>query len=150
MRHYPEGASQAFKTGEVLIQGAAGVENTVVRAADAPVAAIVGIALADASGTTGTSIPVAIAKPTAEFVGYIDGTDPVDFTDLGAPRAIELDDTNDIWTIETDNASEDAIVPLRYLNVTTRTPLTSEGGTEALVVFRFMGSVTVWGEDGIA
>jgi hypothetical protein len=147
IRHFPEDASQVFKSGEVLILGGAGLENKVKRAANEPTSNIVGIAAEDASGTTGNKVAVYLAKPEAEFTGYIDGTDAVDFSDIGAPRAIELDDTNDIWTVETDQAGADSIVPVGYLDVTTKNPLTAEGGTEALVIFRFIRAATVWGVD---
>lgn len=150
IRHFPEDAAQTFKRGEVLIKGGAGVENKVKVAADAPVAAIVGIAAEDASGTTGNKVAVYCAKPGAEFIGYIDGTDAVDFSDIGAARALEDQTTEEVWTVETDNAAEDSVVVLEYRDVTTKQVLTAEGGTEALVVFRFIRAATIWGDDDLA
>lgn len=147
IRHFPEDAGQTFKRGEVLIQGGAGLENKVKVAGNNPTSAIVGIAAENASGTTGNKVAVYLAKPDAEFVGYIDGTDAVDFSDIGSPRALEDQSTEEVWTVETDDAGNDSVVPTQYLDATTRTPLTAEGGTEALVVFRFIRAATIWGAD---
>lgn len=147
IRHFPEAAAQSFKKGEVLIKGGAGVENSVQVASDAPTSGIVGIAAEDASGTTGNKVAVYCAKPDAEFVSFIDGTDAVDFTDIGVPKALEDQTSLEIWTVETDNDAADAVVPIQYLDATTRTPLTAEGGTEALIVFRFIRAATIWGVD---
>jgi hypothetical protein len=147
IRHFPEAASQAFKKGEVLIKAGAGVENRVTVAADAPTAGIVGIAAEDASGVTGNKVAVYCARPNAEFIGYIDGTDAVDFTDIGVPKALEDQVASEVWTVETDNDAADAVVPIQYLDAVTRTPLTAEGGTEALVLFRFIRAATIWGVD---
>lgn len=147
IRHFPEDAAQSFKRGEVLIKGGAGVENKVKVAADAPTAAIVGIAAEDASGTTGNKVAVYLAKPEAEFLGYIDGTDAVDFTDIGVPKALEDQTAEEVWTVETDNDAADSVVPIEYRDVTTKQVLTAEGGTEALVVFRFIRAATIFGVD---
>jgi hypothetical protein len=147
IRHYPEDASQTFKRGEVLILGGAGVENKVKVAASNPTAAIVGIAAENASGVTGNKVAVYLAKPESVFVGYIDGTDAVDFTDIGAARALEDNATEEVWTIETDDAGNDSVVVLAYRDVTTKQVLTAEGGTEALVEFRFIRAATLFGDD---
>lgn len=146
IRHFPEDASQTFGIGAVLIQGGAGVEQKVKIASSNPTAAIVGIALEAASGTTGNLIPVAIAKADAEFYGRGLADDAVDFSDVGAARALETDATTG-WRVETDDAGNDAVVVLQFLNPNTMQPLTAEGDFNAGIVFRFVKAATLWGDD---
>lgn len=148
IKHYPEDASQTFKSGEVIILGGAGVENKIKVAASNPTAAVVGIAAADASGVTGAKCPVYLAKPDAEFMGYIDGTDAVDFSDIGAARALEDNATPEVWSVETDDAGNDSVVVLEYRDPITNNVLTAEGGTDHVkVIFRFIRAATLWGDD---
>lgn len=149
VQHYPEDASQTFKRGEVLIKGGAGLENKVKIAANDPVAAIVGIAAADASGVTGAMVPVWLATDTAEFIAHTISTSAVDFTDIGTGRAIEKDGTNVIWVIDTADAGADGVVVLGYVNPITKTVQTVEGDTSALCVFRFNPGATIWAGVGV-
>jgi hypothetical protein len=142
--HFPEAASQTFKKGAILINGGAGVENRVKIAADNPVANIYGVAAADASGVTGTKIPVWIACEGAEFIGRTLSSDANDFTDIGTAVALKIDSTNVIWVVDTSNAGADAVVVVQFLNPDTKTPLTAEGDFGTLAVFKFIPSVTVW------
>jgi hypothetical protein len=80
VKHFPEDASQTFKRGYPVIIGGAGVENKIKVASNDPTAAIVGIAAADASGTTGAMCPVWLAKPEYQFVGRTLAGVAVDFT----------------------------------------------------------------------
>ena len=146
LRHFPEDATQTFVKGDPLIQGAAGVEHKVKIAGDNPTSAIVGIAAEDATGTTGNKVAVWLAEPHAEFIGRGDATDTVDFTDIGAKRPLEIDATNDIWRVETDDAGNDCVVVLQFRDPVTREVLTAEGGTDPLIVFRFVEAATVYGD----
>lgn len=146
IRHYPEDASQSFKIGDPLIIGGAGVENKVKIAGDNPTADIIGIAAEAASGTTGNKVAVWMADPHTLFIGRGDATDAVDFTDIGAKRALEIDATNEIWRVETDDAGNDAVVVLEFRHPVTREVLTAEGDTDALVVFRFAEAACVYGD----
>jgi hypothetical protein len=144
LKHYPEAASQTFKTGAVLIRDAASTENRVKIAGDNPTSGIIGIAAEDASGTTGNKVGVWLAEPEAYFVGRGDATDGVDFTDLGVKKALEIDATYTIWRVETDDDGNDAVVVHDFRHPVTREVLTSEGDTDALVVFRFVQAATVY------
>lgn len=57
VRSYPEAASQTFKAGELVTLSSGAV------AAAAATGSVLGIALKDASGTAGTSIPVHVITP---------------------------------------------------------------------------------------
>ena len=144
IQHFPEGASSTFKRGEVVIKGGAGVENRVIIAADNPTSAVLGIAAADASGTTGAKVPVWLATPEAEFIIRTISTDPVDFTDIGTLRAVEKDATNVIWVVDTSDASNDSVVCLQYLDPRTKEVQTTEGDTSVWVVIKFVPAATVW------
>jgi hypothetical protein len=67
VKHFPEAASQTFKRGYPVILDAASNENRIRVAGTDPTAAIVGIAAADATGTTGNMIPVWLAQPELKF-----------------------------------------------------------------------------------
>ena len=73
--HYPEAASADFQKGELVLLSAGGVlqvatapaalaASAVLNTANVP---IVGMALADASGTTGALCPILVANADSEF-----------------------------------------------------------------------------------
>lgn len=144
IQHFPEAASQTFKRGEVVIGGAAGVENRVAVAADNPTSRVLGIAAADASGVTGAQLPVWLATPEAEFIFRTISTDPVDFTDIGTLRAVEKDATNVIWVVDTSDAANDSVVVLQYLHPETKNIQTVEGDSSVFVVVKFVPAATIW------
>lgn len=90
--HYPEAASSDFKKGEVVVISSGSVKHQVPGSA-APAAkavsaavtdgdTVLGWALADASGTTGTMIPILIANDDTEALGRIhDAASPSVATD---------------------------------------------------------------------
>lgn len=145
IRHFPEDASQSFKKGDPLIQGGAGVENRVKVASDNPTAAIVGVAAEDASGVTGTKIAVYLPRGDAEFIIRTISSDPVDFSDIGAARAIQADATNTIWVVDTTDASNDSVVIQEYLSPNDKNVQATEGDSSVWAVVRFVPGATVWG-----
>jgi hypothetical protein len=148
LRHFPEAASQTFKKGDPLIQDSASTENRVKIAGDNPTSVIVGIAAEDATGVTGNKVGVFLAEPHAEFVARGDATTGCNFTQLFTAVALEIDATNAIWRAETDDAGNDSIIVLEFRDPVTREVLTTEGGTDPLVVFRFKEAATVYGQAG--
>jgi len=65
--HYPEAASQTFKAGDLVTLSSGKVAvavaaSTTYASADLEAGTVLGIALADATGVTGTAVPVAIAN----------------------------------------------------------------------------------------
>jgi hypothetical protein len=142
IQHFPEDASQTFLRGAVLIAGGAGVENRCKTAADNPTAAILGIAAADASGVTGTMIPVFLATNDAEFIGRAISTATADFTDIGRLAAVKVESTK--WVVNVDDNGNDSVVVLQYLNPITRNVQATEGDTNALCVFKFVPAATIW------
>ncbi len=152
VRHYPMGASQTFKRGYPLIMGGAGLENRVVVAGDAPIAAIVGVAAADASAcantdgtTTNAKVPVWLAKPELKFRMRTVAGDPVDFTDIGSARSIKAHASLAIWVCDTATAGTDSVVVENYFNPDTNALQIAEGDSEVDAIVHFDPKATVFG-----
>lgn len=145
IRHYPEAASQTFKAGYPVILDAASNENRIKVSADAPTAAIVGVACVDASGTTGTMIPVWVAKPELKFQMRTVASDPVDFSDIGTARSIKKHASLSIWVCDTTNAGADSVVVEKYHDPNTNALQTAEGDSEVNVIVHFDPKATVFG-----
>ena len=145
VKHFPEAASQTFKRGYPIILDAASNENRIRVAADNPTAAIVGIAAADASGVTGAMCPVWLAQPELKFQGRTVAADAVDFSDIGAARAIQAHASLAIWVVDTSDAGNDSVVVEFYQNPNTNALQTAEGDLEVNVIFHFDPKATVLG-----
>lgn len=145
VRHYPEDASQTFKMGYPVILGGAGLENKVKVAGTDPVAAIVGIAAADASGTTGALVPVYLAKPEMKFIGTTITAVAVDFTAIGSCVALEAHGSLAIWTVDHGDAGHDAVVVEGFINPVTMTRQVTEGDFEVYCLFHFDPKATIFG-----
>jgi hypothetical protein len=154
VKHYPMAASQTFKRGYPLILDAASNENRVRVASNSPTAAIVGVAAADASAcitnsdgttTTGGMVPVWLAQPELKFIGRTVASDAVDFTDIGAARAIKAHASLNIWVVDTTDAGNDSVVPEFYQNPNTHALQTAEGDLEVEVIFHFDPKATIFG-----
>lgn len=145
VKHFPEAASQTFKRGYPIIMDAASNENRVRVAADNPTAAIVGIAAADASGTTGAMVPVWLAKPEYQFQVTTVAADAVDFTDRGSARALQAHATLAIWVVDTTDAGNDSVVVEDYINPITRELQTAEGDLEVVAIVHFDPKATIYG-----
>ena len=145
IRWYPEDATQTFKAGYPVIQGGAGLENKVKVSADNPTAAIVGVAAADASGTTGALVPVWVAKPEMKFIVTTVASDAVDFTDIGACRALQAHASLAIWVVDTTDAGNDSVVVEGYVNPITMTRQTAEADLEVYAIVHFDPKATIFG-----
>jgi hypothetical protein len=145
VKHYPEAASQTFKRGYPVILDAASNENRIRVSGNDPTAALVGIAAADATGVTGAMCPVWLAKPEYQFVGRTIAADAVDFSDIGAARALEAHGTLAIWVVDTSDAGADSVVVEHYINPDTQAYQTAEGDFEVNVVFHFTAAATIFG-----
>lgn len=145
VRHYPEDAAQTFKRGYPLILGGAGLENKVKVASDNPTAAIVGVAAEDATGVTGNMVAVYLAKPETKFIVTTVAADAVDFTDIGACRALQAHASLAIWVVDTTDAGNDSVVIESYLNPITMTRQQTEGDSEVYAIVHFDPKATVFG-----
>lgn len=146
VKWFPEDASQSFLIGDVLIQGAAGVEQKVKVASDNPTSAIVGIAAGAASGTTGNMVPVWCAYPDQLFVARTVASDGLDYTDIGAARAIQKHATHThLWVVDTTDAGNDSVVVRSYRSPDGRA--LAEGDFEMEVIFSFVRAATIWGSE---
>ena len=145
IQHFPEAASQSFKRGYPVILDAASNENRVKVSADNPTAAVVGIAAADASGVTGAMVPVYLAKPHLRFQVRTVASDAVDFSDIGACRALQAHASLAIWVVDTTDAGNDSVVIERYLNPNTNALQTAEGDSEVTAIVHFDPKCTIFG-----
>ncbi len=149
---YPMAASQTFKAGYPIILGSAGVENRATVGGDDAVAAIVGIAAANAADcansdgtTTLAKVPVWLAKPELKFIGTTIAGDAVDFTDIGSARGLEAHASLAIFVVDTSDAGHDSVVVEKYLNPSTMEMQVAEGDSEVYAVFHFDPKATIFG-----
>jgi len=134
IRNFPEGASQTFKRGYPVIFSAVSNKEyeIIVWTADLTTG-IIGVAQQDASGTEGTSIPVLMASPDAEFRAPIQSGGTIDYTDLSKQRGLVIDTTNTICRVDLSETVA-KIVTITDLVVGT------DGDINATVAFKFMQS----------
>lgn len=150
LRLYPVAVSQTILAGSVLKMAGAGLENRVILNTDSDTSGIVGVAV-EAITTTATHNPatdqvlVAIALEEALFSGRTVADDAVDFSDLGVRVSLEIDATNLITRVETDDVTAETIRVVEYRNPFTLNKLTAEGDINALAIFKFIPNATVWG-----
>ena len=110
------------------------------------VAAADASACANADGTTaGAKVPVWIAQPELRFLITTVASDAVDFTDIGACRAIQAHASLNIWVVDTTDAGNDSVVIEEYRNPVTMELQTSEGDSEVYAVVHFDPKCTVFG-----
>jgi hypothetical protein len=145
VQHFPEAASQTFKRGYPVILDASTTECRIKISADNPTAALVGVAAADASGTTGTMIPVWLAHPSLQFRVRTVASDAVDFTDIGSCRALQAHASLAIWVVDTTDAGNDSVVIEHYINPDTGAYQILEGDFEVDAIVHFDPKATIFG-----
>lgn len=106
---FPEGASQTFAEGDVVILSATSDKgNKITIAGTDPVTRIVGIAQAAASGTEDTLIPVALSNYENEFIGNVEGTTALDADFVGL-RCGLVNDGSGIWRVDTSDTTNKSV-----------------------------------------
>jgi hypothetical protein len=146
IKHFPEDATQSFEIGDVLIKGAAGLENKVKIAAANPTADIVGVAAEAASGVTGNMVAVYCALPHVKFIARAVAADGLDYTDIGTARALDKHATHThVWTVHTDDAGNDSVIVRGYRSPDGRD--LAEGDFEMEVIVDFKLGATIWGSE---
>lgn len=150
IKEFPVHTSQTVLAGSVLKKAGAGVENRVILNTDTDTSGIVGVALhAVTTGATHVAatdkVLVAIATPEAEFAGRTIAEDAVDFSDIGVRVSLEIDATNGITRVETDDTTNETVMVLEYRDPVTRNVSAAEGDISALCIFRFLPGASVWG-----
>lgn len=135
--NFPEGAGQSFKKGELVVASGGYI---VVGAADPSAETIVGIALADASGTQGTQIPVMCALPGVIFEGQLQNAAAdaaIAATDMLKQYGVNL--TSNKWWIDTDETTSKIVTIVAFKDATTT--------VNGVVEFVFNPLGTVWGSN---
>lgn len=141
LRHFPEAASSTFKKGEPVIAVTGGTATSKTRigiAANQPTTLIVGVAAADASGTTDAMCPVWLAQPQAEFQIVYKTAQASAFADFGTGLAILKDATNVIWYVDNTDTTHDAVVPIEMA------PPYVLGDLGGYVIVRFAYAATIY------
>jgi hypothetical protein len=106
LQTYKEAATQEFNAGAPLCNSAGRVAEITDPVGDTE--SIVGIAMADASGTTDTDVVVAPALPGMVFEGVLGNVADDDYeiaaADVFKLAALRRDDTNDTWFLGANDA----------------------------------------------
>lgn len=108
----PEGSAQTFKIGAPLkLSAVAGRENEVIIVGTDPVAGVLGVSAEGATGVQGTSISYWIAEPGVEFIGRVQDTGVLAYTQVGLNYGIVFDAVNGIWRVDlSDTTNVNVIV----------------------------------------
>jgi len=134
-RTYPEAASQTFKRGDAVYLASGKVTVAITTGSDvAGATKLLGIALADASGTTDTGIPVALASHNLRWVLPVasdDSSDTTVVTDVGAAYGLRRHGDGK-WAINTNEGTDTKVV------VTSITPDYAVGETYGLYECAFL------------
>ncbi len=151
IKHFPVTVSQTIVRGAAVKLAGAGLENRIKIGVVTETSGYVGFA-AESITTTSTHNPVTdtiavwLGTEDAEFIGRTVSDDAVDFTDIGVGVALDIDATNGIWVVETDDVTAEVVRVLEYLDPVTRNRQATEGDTSALCVFKFLPGATIHGQ----
>ena len=127
-----EAASQDYKIGAPLEYTAGTIEALATGGADT--GQVIGIALKDATETTGAAVPYYEANDSNLFAGTLVATASdhvLAVANLGAVYGIL--DSGDDWYVDVDNTSQKKVVIVGCID-----PI---GDTNARVIFRFLGGM---------
>jgi hypothetical protein len=150
IQHFPVTISQTIVRGAAVKLAGAGLENRIKIGVVTETTGYVGFA-AESITTGATHVPatdkiaVWLATEDAEFIGRTVNDDVVDFTDIGVGVALDIDATNAIWVVETDDVTAEVVKVLGYLDPVTKNPQTTEGDTSALCLFKWLPGATIFG-----
>ncbi|MCR4339556.1 MAG: hypothetical protein NUW01_06680 [Gemmatimonadaceae bacterium] len=149
LKEFPVHTSQTVLKGSVLQKAGGGYENRVILSTDSITSGIVGVA-AEAITTTATHVAatdkvlVWVADEKTEFIGRTVADDAVDFTDIGVRVSLEIDGTNSITRVETDDVTNECVAVLRYLTPGTMNVQATEGDVSVWAVFKFLPGATIY------
>ena len=117
IHHFPEGASQTFKRGEllILITTADKGHQVGISGAD-PTVGVVGVAATDASGTENTLVPVWLFTPESEWLVHAGASQTLDNDDVGLGYGVVKDGTNVIWRLDRTETTAKVFVVLKLVD----------------------------------
>lgn len=134
----PEAASQSFGLGAPLIFATtAGHENRVKVAGADPTAGILGVASTAATGTTDSQITYWIADNGNQFVGRVQGSGTLDYTQVGLQCGIVQDTTVSpaIWRVDYSDTTNK--------NVEITGLIDADGDVNGRVRFQFISAARI-------
>lgn len=117
IQHFPEGPSQSFKRGELLILNTTADKGhqVVISAAD-PTVGVVGVAAMDATGTENSLVTVWLFTPASEWVVHAGSGQTLDNDDLSVGYGIVKDITNVIWRLDRTETTAKVFVVVKLLD----------------------------------
>jgi hypothetical protein len=103
IEHFPEGASQSFEVGDLLVLDTTSDygNRVVIGASDPSANTVVGVAAEAATGTANTKVAVWLADEEGEFVIRTADTQALDNDHVGDSYGVVLDTTYDIFRLDT-------------------------------------------------
>lgn len=132
----PEGASQTFKIGTPLIfDTTSSHENRVVTAGSDPTSGILGVASVAASGTTDSEVTYWIANNGNQFMGVVQSSGTLDYTQVGLQCGIVYDSTNTIWRVDYSDTTNK--------NVEITGLIDADGDVNGRVRFQFISTARI-------
>jgi hypothetical protein len=127
--HIPEGATQSYKNGHIVVLSA----GKVVKGATDPAAGtVIGVAADDASGVTDRKGIIYAADETAEFIGNVQDTGVLALTNVGLKCGLVLDGARDIFRVDLADTTN--------LQVQVTELIDAVGDVNGLVVFKFLNA----------
>jgi hypothetical protein len=127
--HIPEGASQSYKNGHVVVLSA----GKVVKGATDPAAGtVLGVAGDAASGVVDTKGIIHAADENAEFIGNVQDTGVLALANVGLSCGLVLDATNDIHRVDLADTTN--------LQVKITELVDAPGDVNGAVVFKFLNA----------
>lgn len=134
----PEAASQSFGLGAPLIfDTASGTENRVKVAGTDPTAGILGVASVAASGTAANEVTYWIADNGNQFIGRVQSSGTLDYTQVGLQCGIIIDTTvsPSIWRVDYSDTTNK--------NVEITGLIDADGDVNGRVRFQFISAARI-------
>jgi hypothetical protein len=130
--HIPEGASQSFKNGHVVVLSAG---KAVKGATDPAAGTVIGVAADDASGVTDAKGIIYAADENAEFIANVQDTGVLALANVGLSCGLVLDATNDVHRVDLADTTN--------LQVKITELVDAVGDVNGLVCFKFLNAARV-------
>lgn len=134
----PEGASQSFGLGTPLIfDTTSGHENRVVVAGSDPTSGILGVASIAATGTTDSEVTYWIADNGNQFVGRVQSSGTLDYTQVGLQCGIVIDTTvsPSIWRVDYSDTTNKNVEITKLID--------ADGDVNGRVAFQFISAARI-------
>ena len=130
--HIPEGATQSYKNGHVVVLSAG---KAVKGATDPAAGTVLGVAADAAAGVVDSKGLIYAADEQAEFIGNVQDTGVLALANVGLSCGLVLDATNDIHRVDLSDTTS--------LQVKVTELVDAVGDVNGQVVFKFLNAARV-------